>query len=391
MVSATGFAVFAQVDVAIRMLIWIVFAVMTAAAVLAVLIPLSRVRQEARDAADSSSNDVRVYKDQLVEIESDLGRGLIGAREADAARTEVARRLLAAEARDRDAITESGLPRWRRGAALVSIIAVPVIALLIYLPIGAPNLPGQPLAQRFERAVEDQDIAALVRRVEQVLADNPEDGRGWDVLGPVYARLGRYEDAARAFRNAIRILGATVEREAGLGMSLVAQSDGVVTEMARQAFERARLIDPQAVQPRFYLALAAEQDGDNSTAIELWRSILTMSDPAGQEWRQVAEQRVAALTAVAPAIDEDEMAAVREMAPEDRQVFIEDMVGRLAARLADDDQDLTGWLRLTNAYVMLGREDDARTALAQARAAFDGDDEALAELDRLAASLGIGS
>lgn len=230
-----------------------------------------------------------------------------------------------------------------------------------------------------------------MRRVEQVLADNPEDGRGWDVLGPVYARLGRYEDAARAFRNAIRILGATVEREAGLGMSLVAQSDGVVTEMARQAFERARLIDPQAVQPRFYLALAAEQDGDNSTAIELWRSILTMSDPAGQEWRQVAEQRVAALTAVAPAIDEDEMAAVREMAPEDRQVFIEDMVGRLAARLADDDQDLTGWLRLTNAYVMLGREDDARTALAQARAAFDGDDEALAELDRLAASLGIGS
>ncbi len=381
------------------MLIWIVFAVMTVVAVLAVLVPLARARgaDGAGDAAEDAT-DVEVYKHQLGEVDSDFERGLIGEAEATAARTEIARRLIAAEARagGGDASGPDTSPRAfrldHRVAALAAIVLVPALALTLYLPLGAPDQPGQPLAERLNRAEENQDIAALVRRVERVLAENPEDGRGWDVLAPVYARIGRFEDSARAFRNATRLLGPTANREAGLGVALVGQSDGLVTEMARQAFQRALAIDPHLIQPRFYLALAAEQDGDTERAIDLWRSVVTMADDsAGEQWRTVAAQRLSALTATAPDISQEQIEAVQGLDADQQAAMVEQMVGRLAARLDENDQDLTGWLRLTNAYVMLGREDDARQALDRARSAFQGDTAALTEINQLAASLGIGS
>ena len=72
------------------MMLWFVMALMTAAAIFAVLWPLSR------SAATRSGSDVEVYRDQLEEIARDRAGGLIGAAEAEAARIEVSRRLIAA-------------------------------------------------------------------------------------------------------------------------------------------------------------------------------------------------------------------------------------------------------------------------------------------------------
>src|SRR5271169_5675896 len=73
------------------MILWIIFALMTAAAILAVLWPLGR-----KSAAGRGGNDLAVYQDQLEEIGRDRSAGLIGQVEAEAARVEVSRRLLAA-------------------------------------------------------------------------------------------------------------------------------------------------------------------------------------------------------------------------------------------------------------------------------------------------------
>ena len=73
------------------MTLWIIFALMTAAAILAVLWPLGRKAAEA-----GGGNDLVVYRDQLEEIGRDHNAGLIGQAEAEAARVEVSRRLLAA-------------------------------------------------------------------------------------------------------------------------------------------------------------------------------------------------------------------------------------------------------------------------------------------------------
>src|SRR3954471_7015185 len=124
------------------MTLWFVFALMTAAAIFAVLWPLGSAGRPA-----SPSSEPAVYKDQLAEIERDVAAGLIGAGEAEAARVEIGRRLLAATDSERDAPVVSNT-RLRRSAAVLALVGLPILASVFYLPLGSPQLGDFPLAER---------------------------------------------------------------------------------------------------------------------------------------------------------------------------------------------------------------------------------------------------
>src|SRR5712691_9339232 len=121
------------------MTLWFVFALMTVAAIFAVLWPLSR-----SSAPQAGGNEATVYKDQLAEIDRDVASGLIGASEAGAARVEIGRRLLAAVDGDRDLPARSNLT-LRRASAVVALVALPIAAVTFYLTLGSPQLGDFPL------------------------------------------------------------------------------------------------------------------------------------------------------------------------------------------------------------------------------------------------------
>src|SRR5437764_5119758 len=205
------------------MTVWFVFALMTAAAIFAVLWPLTSSRSSRR-----SGSDLAVYRDQLDEVGRDRAAGLIGEAEAEAARVEVSRRLIAAaDAQARSSATNvAGGTLRRRAAALAALVVLPALAAALYLKLGSPLLPGQPLASRAATPLQDRTLDTLVAQVEEHLAKNPQDGRGWEVVAPAYMRLGRFADAAKARRNALRINGPSALREADLGESLMAEANG---------------------------------------------------------------------------------------------------------------------------------------------------------------------
>ena len=124
------------------MTLWLVFALMTAAAIFAVLWPLGRRGRPQNDGSEET-----VYKDQLAEVDRDLAAGLIGSPEAEAARVEISRRLLAAADNQRDPPAVSNLS-LRRSAAILALVGLPIISLAVYLPLGSPRLRDFPLAQR---------------------------------------------------------------------------------------------------------------------------------------------------------------------------------------------------------------------------------------------------
>src|ERR1700744_5887437 len=124
------------------MMLWFVFALMTAAAIFAVLWPLSRA---GRSQADGS--ETFVYRDQLAEVDRDVSAGLINPPEAAAARVEIGRRLLAAADHPREVPTKSNV-RLRRIAAVIALVGLPVLAVGLYYPLGSPDLPDFPLAER---------------------------------------------------------------------------------------------------------------------------------------------------------------------------------------------------------------------------------------------------
>jgi cytochrome c-type biogenesis protein CcmH len=366
------------------MFLWIVMAVLCAAASLSVLVPLYRSGRAARAAGGEA---VSIYKDQLGELDRDLARGLIGEPEAEAARTEIARRLI--KASDAVAETRPMSEGARKAAMVVAIVVMPLAALILYLALGNPLMPDQPLAMRLDQPPEQQDVAELVARVEAHLATNPEDGRGWELLGPVYARLGRFDDAIRAFSNTVRLLGATAEREADLGEAITRANANVVTAEARAVFERAHALDREAIRPRFYLAVALDQEGRKDEAIAAWRDVM-QGAPEGAPWAAAAREALARLEGTPPpGPTTEDVAAAGTMSAQDRTAMIEGMVASLAAKLEADPADAEGWARLIRSYMVLERPDDARSALVKARAAKAGDSEGLAMIETEARSLGL--
>jgi cytochrome c-type biogenesis protein CcmH len=364
------------------MVLWLVLALMTAAAILAVLWPLSR------RAALRTGSDVAVYRDQLEEIDRDRTTGLIGEREAEAARVEVSRRLIAAA--DATPPASNDAPWRRRAAALIALIVLPLGVASLYLELGSPDLPGQPQAERSAEPPGERSIAELVGRVEAHLEQNPEDGHGWEVIGPVYMRLGRYDDAVRARRNVLRLLGGNAEREADLGEALTGKANGVVTAEAKEAFDRAIALDANDIRSHYFVGLAAEQDGRPKEAAKIWRDLLAQA-PADASWAGSVRESLARVdpdaASAQPGPSESDVAAASGMSPEQRDTMIRGMVERLAGRLKQNGSDVEGWLRLIRAYMVLGDREQARAAADNARRALGGEADKLKRVDELVKGL----
>lgn len=358
---------------------------MTAIAVFAVLWPL-RGAGRAR-----SGSDVEIYRDQLDEIDRDRASGLLGDSEAEAARIEVSRRLLAAAEAQPEAGATSVFAR--RTTAIAALVLLPVCVGGVYLILGSPQLPDQPIEARLREPPDNRPITALVSQVEAHLARSPEDGRGWEVIAPVYLRLGRYDDAVKARRNSLRLNGGSAEREAELGEALVAASNGLITEDARGAFDRALQHDRDDVRARYYLGLAAEQDGRHAEAAQIWQGLLQKA-PASAPWVNSVQQALARVepktAANTPGPTREDIKAAEDLTPEQRNDMVRGMVERLAERLKSERGDVEGWMRLVRAYVVLGERDRAKTLLNDARRALEAEPDKLQRFESSLKDLGLG-
>ena len=324
-------------------------ALLTALAVAAVLIPVLRRHRRSPSRADY---DLTVYRDQLRELESDHARGLVSEEQMVAARTEIERRMLrAARAREAARAAEaeqasgstagSHTIRWRRAAAVVLGLCVPVLAAGVYASLGTPGLPGRPFAE-VERQVEPPAAASAfsepVERLKARLASNPDDLEGWLLLGRSYVVLQRYPEAADALRRAATLSGSDADVLGMLGEAIVWANDGVVVPEAAGIFRQVLDARPEDPAARFHLALARAQAGEVREAYDMWLA-LADDTPADAPWRGDLEQLIgqaAEVLGVEPGViprgpvvaeapagpTEDDVAAAADMSPEERMDMI---------------------------------------------------------------------
>ena len=375
------------------MILWMIFGLMTAAAIAAVLFPLVRRRAE-----EFSGNDIAVYRDQLGELDRDRAAGLIGKSEAEAARVEISRRLLAAADAAESATAASdpaSAARFRRFIVAAALLLLPAGAGALYLQLGSPDFAAMPAGGAVQPEQQTQ-IETLVARIEVHLQSNPKDGRGWEVLAPVYMQLGRYSDSVSAWRNTLALLGESADREANLGEALMAEANGVVTVEARAAFVRAVTLDNTIVSARYYLGRAAEQDGKREEAAKIWRDLVAEA-PAGAHWAndvRAALARVESNSAASGTPGAQTAGPTRQSPdaslpvgaanspirptnppaapPQHEGDAIQGMVDRLAERVKKSGLDPEGWIMLTRSYLTLGENEKAAAAISDARAALAG-------------------
>jgi len=368
------------------MLLWVLFAVMTAALIWVVLVPFV-AGETSRDSSASAAPEL-MYREQLSQIDVDVERGVLNAQDAEGLRAEVARRLF--QETERGGPTERVEPSaGSRGVAIAALIGVPAFAVAVYLSVGSPLLPSQPHDARVLQDSGDVRVAELVRRVEKRLATHPEDGKGWAVLAPVYMRMGRYADAAEAWRNAERLLGETPDRVIGFAEAQIYADNGIVGEDARKALVRGVALQPNYLPGAYWLAIAKEQDGKLREARADLSALLPRAGaqtPLGKSIRDrlnVLESRLRQAGAVA--------ANSSASTSSETSAMIEGMVRSLADRLEENSNNFEGWTKLIRSYVVLRRPEQAMRALAKARKTFAGQSERLGVLKSLAQELNLES
>ena len=388
------------------MLFWLICALLTVAVTILALRPLLTGRGNAT--ARDSEHDLQVYKDQLEEIDRELERGVVGKDEAEAARIEISRRILAAS--EASASTGEGAtsPTGRSLAFSATAAFVVVGSLGVYLIVGSPGYPGRPYAERAATPANKAPVADLVARVEARLREAPDDGQGWEVLAPVYAKQGRHADAIRAYARAIELLGENRDRLRGLAESHLAFNNGTVSSEARDAFRKILAKEPDLVAPRFWLAVGLEQDGKREAAKAAYTVLL--KDARAQIAKgeipprvaKIIEERLAAVGGAvptersiaagaeqAPSGDDDTRAAIAKLPEQERARMIENMVAGLAERLESEGGKRSEWERLIRSYWVLGRKKAAEEALAAARRQFAGSATERDALDTFARNLGV--
>ncbi len=321
-------------------------ALLTTATVAALLWPLLRMRLPVRDRL---SGELAIYRDQLAELEREREAGTLAPAEAAAARTEIERRMLAAgdaaasgakAARSSDAVQ-----KWLPPALS---LFVPLLALGLYLQVGRPGLPAAPFAERgteHPAPSRQMDVAGLLAEARARLAQDPNDA---DAL-------------------------------AALGEGLTLEAGGTVTQPALEALQRALRARPDDARILYYLGLHEAQSGDSKAAIARWRD-LEASSPPDAPWLPMLRAEIARVAKAAgievpptqtpqstmPTPSREQQEAMAQLTPEQRQQTIRTMVEGLAARLADAPQDRAGWLRLANAWKVLGENANAADAYARA-------------------------
>ena len=392
-------------------MVWFALALMTVAAVLCVTWPLLRPRPDPVEGA----SDVAFYRQQLAELDGDVDRGILRPGDIEATRIELGRRLIQAAERSGSG-PAAGRRRMITAAAAAGVVLATTVAL--YGTVGHPDQPDAPLAARL---TGKSDFAIALAKIEAHLASDPDDARGLAIMAPMYMKLGRFDDAVRSYQGLIRVAGPNAERRSALGQAMVMSADGVVTGEARQTFDAALQEDPALPQARFFEGLAALQDGDKAKARSIWTALVDEAPPEAP-YTPIIRQRLAELDgSVAPSVADAAApssappmmrapfagaggsqsgpfsgvpaggAAIAALPAGQQQVAIRGMVDGLAARFAENGKDADGWLKLVRAYRVLGEQDKAVKALADARASMTDQPEVLGRLDRLARELGLES
>ncbi len=377
-------------------MLWLGIAILAVAVLIILILPSLLHRQQ--DAPPRQDFDTAVYKDQLAEVDRDVGRGLISESEAATARLEIQRRLLS--------VADVGTPHGGTGGRGRSI-AIPAVSLaafaaavVMYLNLGSPDAVDFPYASRIDLVEMADRMAAIddaVATLEARLQSNPDDPEGWMMLGRTYLTMERYVDAQQAFLKLYDITGDILIK-AEYAEALILESDAQVTPEALSIFQEVLNVEPLDPKSRFYFGVAAAQQGNLDGALQIWTDLLHLS-PTDAPWVSIVRQQVqraadeagvdvstlkptemAAKLAVtsgipsadiqpdgmstpaAPGPSQEDIENAQQMTDDEQAEMIRSMVQRLADRLATDPNDPEGWLRLAQAYEVLGETEKAEEA-----------------------------
>lgn len=181
-----------------------------------------------------------------------------------------------------------------RNYALSLVLVMPVAALLLYQQVGTPlgiGISGKPERQAAHPGGATGQMSDMVAQLELRLQENPADLEGWILLGRSYKTMQQFDAARSALLRAYQmapddplVLAELAEAQ------LFASGRPTLDEETRALLERAVSLDPEQQKALWLLGIAANQDGDQTTAVQYWQKLISLTDPGSPVARSVQEQ-----------------------------------------------------------------------------------------------------
>ncbi len=301
-----------------------------------------------------------------------------------------------------------GISGSRLALGAAALLAIGAVGVAVWR---GQSLPPVPVATGTVPDTLPADPAAAITQIEASLKANPNDARGWRVLGSAHREAGNFAESAMALRRATALEPNNAEGWALLGEALALASPPPISAESRAALRKAIEKDPNEPLASYYLAIARDMDGDHKGAIDDWFALLDRS-PAGAPWipevRQAIERVAAAnkidvakrlaaakapapppasvATSAIPGPTREAMQAAQALPKGQQDAMVTQMVEGLATKLKANPKNVDGWIMLMRSRVTLGQSAQAAQALASAKAANPGD---AAKLDQAARELGM--
>lgn len=363
------------------MMFWLILALFTTLILIITLWPLLRTKQDPSN-FNLTDYDTAVYRSQLEEVDRDEVRGEISKEDAEAARLEISRRLLAVDEKQANERSVSRSMISRRNGFIATIIfgsLVSIASVSFYMKLGQPGMPNMAFAERAaereaamaSRQMPEMDtvIAALKGQLEKT----PDHQESWLELARMQMQVGQMVDATVSFAEAVRIDRNVYGVLASYGEAMVLASKGSVTDEMLQVFLEAGQKFPEDPRPKFYIAQHEFQNGSPRRALTMLVAMLREA-PVDAEWVPAVRSETMALaqdagidisqelSSIASNMENrgptaEDVADAANMSSDDRNSMIEGMVDQLAGRLEDEPDDVAGWEKLARAASVLGREE----------------------------------
>jgi cytochrome c-type biogenesis protein CcmH len=301
----------------------------------------------------------------------------------------------------------SSSPRRIAPATIALVLAALLALAALIIKLSQSDEPGAATPTTPTAAQPPRSMEAMAASLRERLREDPDNDRGWFMLGLTYRGGQRFAEAAQAFRRAAELSPRNADYAAYLGEALILGSDGAPPPEAERLFRRALELQPGNPQARYYLATLRDLRGDHRGALDDLLALLREA-PAGAPWEPQVREAVTAIAAqhridlagrlpqprstaaaAIPGPTPAQMEAARAIPPGQQDQMVRAMVDGLAARLRQNPRDADGWIRLMRSRMVLNDPDAAAAALRFALAVFQGDDADQARLRGAARELGV--
>ena len=367
---------------------WIASGFVLLATLIAIILSIIRARANSSDEYNAT-----IYHDQLNEIERDINHGVLSPIDGEALKTEIKKRL---EKNTKIVLANAKDQSKQAGARASITVAIAIVGIIpftsygLYSYLGSPGKPDLPFANRqFNPSVDaaSAEMDSLVKKLRERLDQNPNQLKGWILLGQSLVNLKRFNAASNAFKQALKIAPNRAEIAASAAETGFMAKDGKFDQEVRDYFKMAQRLNPEEHKALYYLGLDSFMAKKYASAIQYWVDLISIS-PAGAPWMDNVRGRLIDAAKAGSlkisnfiprlksasksskklkqgrdaAPTQEDIHNANEMSKKDRGIFIRSMVEKLANRLKSEPNDLNGWQKLARAYRVLGEKKKATMA-----------------------------